>query len=224
MVLDFFGLPGSGKSKVSHALGTLLREDGKNVAEISYEMDHNNVPWKRFVLKLWYSILFTIANQEIAKKIKELVKECGYLESRGYTSQLINLLYKMYLLNKRKLSIAIFDEGLAQASVSLSIDSRLNARDVYKRIMSICADDIIIIPIYLETKIENAFHNMSLRKTKNSRVEKMHEEIEKQKFMTEYQKQINTIEDIAEIKISIQDATTIDEIVIQLKSNLYSCE
>lgn len=172
-VLDFFGLPGCGKSTVSHKLAESLRSDGYTVYEPSYNLDHNLSGIKRKLVKLWQYILYFLVHPVRSNEISKLVKDNGYSAFSERLSQCINIASKFWAVKKNGFDYILFDEGFCQASISLALKSEnpTVAASNYTRIMDIGRNKLEIKPVYLQLDTETALLRLEKRGESNSRVD-----------------------------------------------------
>lgn len=172
-VLDFYGLPGCGKSTISHMVAKALRELGCSVYEPSYVFDHDMGIARRKIAKLWHYIRFSICHYDRSKKVYRLAMENGYKHFYECLSQCVNIVSKYMALKKTDCDYIIFDEGFCQAAVSLSLNNG-NCWSVvsnYEKILKICGEDLDLKPVYLKAEIETALENMRIRAGRDSRVD-----------------------------------------------------
>lgn len=167
--LEFFGLPGSGKSVISHLIAEQLREQGKAVLEPSYELDHICGEKKRKLVKFSKFVYFTLLHPTRCRRlVREILKD-GY-KGRDFLSQAVNIAYKICAYNESNVSYVIFDEGLIQSAISLGIYSA-------KTIEYICMfygflEVRNVIAFFLEVEPQIALKRLSMRDVHDSRVEK----------------------------------------------------
>lgn len=188
VIIDFFGLPGSGKSNRAHLLAEKLRNNGKWVTEPSYNMDHLNSCLSRKIKKFVAVVKYSLFDIKQSKQIIQLILANGYNKP---LSQYVNLAYKIMACKKAlgKFDYIVFDEGINQSAVSLSVNSSIKANinfDCLKRII-----ECKIISIFVNATVEDALKRMEVRGEKLSRVEqevcieKKHELIGKYKIACE---------------------------------------
>ena len=215
VVYDFYGLPGCGKSVISHRLAVML--DGK-VREVSYVMDHKHSSFLRFSLKSTYSLLFCLSHRNVAQELCTLVKKCGYNNKNGGRSQRRNLLYKLYLIDKAQPTdvALLFDEGLVQASISLAMGGVISANEIYSRIVGCLPFKVELRPVCIDTPIATALHNMTLRNTNDSRVEQISSQEEKIAFLDRFQKQLDSLNVQPFVKVKVENNATPEELAKRL--------
>lgn len=100
VILDFFGVPGSGKTTKSHEIAESYRRKGKLVVEPSYDLDHCRSSWKRKISKLLMTDgLFAVENSAY-KDARSLVEKNGYNSTNGKSNQIVNIATKLYSIKK----------------------------------------------------------------------------------------------------------------------------
>jgi len=219
IVLDFFGLPGCGKSVCSHELAKMLSDEGHVVDEITYNMDHHNSSWKRFILKSLYTTKFVCFNPSVATYIDDLIAKCCKTTNNSKKSQRRNIFYKLHLLKKEKSTIAIMDEGIAQAAISLTVGTGREAGEVFSALLNHLGN-VNYIPIQLVTTIDTSLSNMSMRTTNDSRVEKIDSQADKLSFMTSFQEKINQLSNDKIIRVVVNEDMTPVEVAAHIKQIL----
>lgn len=191
--VEFLGLPGSGKSYYSHKVADLLRKEGYKIAEPSWELDHTTGKYTRAIKKLMMAWLFSLCHRREAADIKEVVNGCGLSDSEAKRI-LRNVLYKAYLLNKRKENVLFFDEGIAQMSVSMSVNSSMGADQIYKDIMNTIPLGKGCLLIRIDCSVETALLNMDMRTTHDSHVERLLDLDAKKMYLTRFKSECASVD------------------------------
>lgn len=172
LFVEFYGLPGSGKSTLSHIVAERLRGEGYTVDEPSYDTDHQHPLPKRLkkIIVGAYWFAFHHAQYCCAKII---VQQNGYT-GMGAFKQIVNVIKKMRIYDSRKASeIVIMDQGVVQAAISLSMYGKVKAHDNLKRLLSLMPNAAEALRVYIDVDIETAIARMNDRITNDSRVEKL---------------------------------------------------
>lgn len=184
-ILEFYGIPGSGKSTVSHILASLLKEQGLTVVEGSYILDHKISVHRRKALKLIYSFFWITKNVNDAISIIKYF--IGFLSIKDTIDNAINIFYKKYIVEKNKnSSFIIFDEGLVQGAISACIGTKKDVIECYKIIKRGVNGNTI--GIYIKVDEKAALNRMNGRQSNDSRVEKEHCENKKIEMLKQFQK------------------------------------
>lgn len=108
MIIEFTGVPCSGKSDVSHELADLLRNQGYQVCEKQYELSHSDGVRNRVLAKLTACFFFCLRHPKQSF-------EC--YRSIGSVRYWINYLY--LLAHRCKSDICILEQGYLQFVGSL---------------------------------------------------------------------------------------------------------
>ena len=118
--IEFYGLPGSGKSTISHELGNYLIEKDYKIVEKTHEMSHSMNQKIRICKKIIESIAYALIHPKRTKSIYKQVKKNNYKKAEKVI-QIINILPKMLTYtHPKKNTIYLWDEGLIQSALSLS--------------------------------------------------------------------------------------------------------
>jgi shikimate kinase len=191
--LEFYGLPGCGKSTVSHTVAKLLREKGYTVEEPSFDIDHQRslfkLPQKLFIACFW----LIIHNKEF-RSIRNVVKRNGY-EGMGALKQTVNVVQKIRTYNQNAgTQICIWDQGLVQACISLSVNGKVSAEDNYASLIPLIKRNIKIVPVFMPVEIDVALKRVNERPSNDSRVEKLARQEQKKDMLMQFQKGIDSIQ------------------------------
>lgn len=169
--LEFYGLPGCGKSTVSHAVAEELRKLGKTVAEPSYDLDHRHSDHIRKIKKAGYLLVLLSKHPAVFRKLVKLMKDNGYQGKKGIL-QCSNIAYKLLAYNdKTDADYVVFDEGLIQSAISLA-DKAGKSIENEKLLYGLCKTRDKI-SIYIEVNAETALKRMETREKHDSRIEKI---------------------------------------------------
>ena len=179
--IEFYGLPGCGKSTISHKVAEQLRLQGINVCEPSFVYDHKKSFIYRKIYKLFSTIFFFFTNYNDYRFLRHLTKENGYTKFKESMKQIINIVPKVncYNNNDNNKNIYLWDEGLVQSAISLALNNDKDIKCIERQLYSIISNRRII-KIYLRTDVKTALDRMDKRNTNDSRIE---QEIDKEKKM-----------------------------------------
>lgn len=176
--LDFYGLPGSGKSTISHLVAEKLR--GKAiVVEPSYELDHGCSLIKRLAGKSNAVMVLVLKHPKVFLKIVNIITSCGFKGSDyAFYIHLLNICYKILSLKKIDERILIFDQGLWQSTMSLFYrkDDKADFLNVYDKLQSLVNRNVTIVNIKIMVDIDTAIDRMDNRHTNISRVQLLSDE------------------------------------------------
>lgn len=221
---EFYGLPGCGKSTVSHAVARLLREDGYTVEEPSFKIDHQNIIIKK-TKKLTIAFWGYCFHHKTYQKIIDLVRRNGYSGKELFT-QTVNVFQKIKTYNEiSSTRIFIWDQGIIQAAISLSIKGRISACDNYSVLLSFIKQKTRIISVFIPATIQVALERMGRRKTNYSRVEKVNDIKQKVKMLEKFQEGVVSIKGISDKPIDsivVKNTHSIEEQVYDIIQAIYS--
>lgn len=174
LFVEFYGLPGSGKSTLSHIVAERLRREGHAVDEPSYMTDHQH-PLPKRVKKMAVGGYWFAFHHAQYCCIRNIVHQNGYTGMEAFV-QIVNVIQKMRIYNSRKAyEIVIMDQGLIQASISLSMCGEMKAKDNYEQLLCLMPNAVEAFRVYIDVDNETAIDRMEKRKTNDSRVEKLKE-------------------------------------------------
>lgn len=179
--VEFYGLPGSGKSTISHMLAEELRAKGFDVYEPSYNSDHMLHPIVRKIFKLYKTTLFSLRYPRLVKEIYELLFQGKRIELLCFLKHFLNIAPKIICYLNSQSKIYIWDEGLVQSSIAATLDNPTNTDIIANKLISISGDREII-KVYVKTKVETAFKRLACRETQDSRIEK-EQDIKKRRYI-----------------------------------------
>lgn len=171
--LDFYGLPGSGKSTISHLLAENL---GRNyaVSEPSYKIDHSNSKLCRVWAKLLAVFKLMTLYPKSFLQVVSIIKKCGYnIAHSDFYIHLLNICFKIYLLKKPRYEYVIFDQGLIQAVISLFYRkcNNVSLYSIYKDYSVLVSDSVKMVEVYIKVDIDTAIERMDKRNSNISRVQ-----------------------------------------------------
>lgn len=191
--LEFYGLPGCGKSTISHMVASKLKGDGMQIDEPSYEIDRNSGPLFRKIKKLSIYFYWFVFHNHTFKIVNAIVRRNGY-SAIAKIEQMSNVLQKIGVYRKNgRNRIVIWDQGLVQASISLSLKGLVDANDNFKNLLRIINPDTEIKNVLISVDKMVALERMSRRTTNDSRVEKLKDEKQKHEMMICFQNEIDVI-------------------------------
>ena len=169
--LEFYGLPGSGKSTLSHLFAEELRNRKNTVKEPTYYIDHNYNQYFRKTIKLLKYIRYMFCHPIRNIQLIQCVIRNGY---RGVSiiSQCSNIAQKLWFYDHAHSDYVVFDEGLTQSAISLSYTEKINIIENEKILYSLCKKRATI-KIYICISVEEAKKRLTKRNTHNSRIERI---------------------------------------------------
>jgi hypothetical protein len=121
MLIEFFGLPGTGKSTLSRLGADLLMKQGLIVDEITYDLDHRRPRVQRQLAKLMHLLRYAAAHPcgSVSDLVRIAATRQATLLDLGKAS--FNWTYIASVASQRLASsrITFFDQGVAQALWSI---------------------------------------------------------------------------------------------------------
>lgn len=216
--VEFLGLPGSGKSYFSHKVAEDLRTEGYGITEPSWMIDHKYGKWLRVLIKVWMGCLFRIFQHTKAVGLINTVKSYG-LRKNDEKRIVRNLMYKAYNLTRQNKGILLFDEGIAQMAVSMAVDSGKKAQKIYDDLLGILSLNQKCLVVKIDCSIEIALVNMDLRKSCDSKAERIEGLEAKKKYLNEYKKACESIitTNMVTVPFCYQDEEVVARIVNEIK-------
>lgn len=184
---EFYGLPGCGKSTISHELANHLREKN-TVFEPSYEIDHKLSSKYRKIIKTLKAILMVFLHPICFFRVLSIVSS-NVSTLRDLVAQIINIAYKLLIYKgKHSCEYVIFDEGLIQSIISLKACKKRDKNRAEINCLFDCFRGKVIVPIYVYTPIKDVLIRMDKRKKHEASVEKMHNDSEKIAYLDKTRK------------------------------------
>lgn len=202
--IEFYGLPGSGKSTVSHVVAEQLKKDGYKVIEPTYEMDHTNKKKFRVIKKIYKTIFYSMMHPKKLIEIYVLIKNNGYTKIE-ILRQIINIIPKICIYKRTKKGcIYIWDEGLIQSAISITILENAKINENVKALFKHTKLNIDNIKsIYIRVKKEVALQRMKNRTFHGSRIEKIKDNDERNDLLNKFQ---DSCENISELNMFVCEA------------------
>jgi adenylate kinase family enzyme len=179
VIVEFYGLPGVGKSTISHEVVSILSRNNVVVVEETRNVDTVTGVLSRQIIKLLLAIK-NIALKPIAK-FRLIIQLLGIKQSSVLSTikLLINYLYicQIYKNCENKSSIKIIDQGLLQAAWSLLLENSSDANiDSVNRLLKDEINEIkknTYIVVILEADVNILVERILKRKHGFSRLDVM---------------------------------------------------
>ena len=175
MHVEFLGLAGAGKSTVSGAVGTVLRERRIPVTEPTYRLDHLVSDSTRRALKFWYSLRWAIRRPREGAYWTQIVLGSHQRAFVGSWVETMNLLYVLELMRSESAlpGVHLFDQGLFQALWSLAYDAaaaHVISPLVLERVRGSLPPTTVVIVV--EASVETARGRLTERPGATSRLQR----------------------------------------------------
>jgi hypothetical protein len=125
VVIEFVGLPGAGKSTLSHRVASILQQRGWQVEQPTYSVDHEMRTWERLLLKLRLVSAEAIFHFACAVPSVKAILATRQASAADFIRLTVNWLFMSSLLRKadRRTGVHIFDEGLLNALWSIGFSA-----------------------------------------------------------------------------------------------------
>lgn len=213
--LEFYGLPGCGKSTVCAMVARRLRSGGYRVTEASAGTGNELNPFARKLIKISRALLYYGTHAFIYKRVRETAAANGYTGSKERLVQTVNVAQKLcYYDRQNKGQILVWDEGLTQAAVSLSVNGDLSGCENERRLKDLLAAKPKQIHVYIKAAPAAAMERMDKRKTNNSRVEKEASVEGKLRLLNRYEAACDSIEQQIVVDANERTAQAVAEDVL----------
>lgn len=169
--IDFFGLPGSGKSVLSHMVANEFVAEGYDVEEVSYDMDHNTNSFLRSIKKTLAFSLLLFSTPKVIYNISKVLRYNGLSPYNGlFFRHLINISYKINAY-KGKRSLIMYDEGFCQVVLSISYNNTNFKEDSYQQIIDCIGKERKRINVFIKTSPKTALNRIKQRHDGQSRLD-----------------------------------------------------
>ena len=221
--IEFIGLPASGKTTLSHIVADRLRSIGYEVSEPNYDIVHNNNGIGRVLSKLCVFLKFRLTYPVEYKQIKRIVDSNSY-HGVSAKKHLVNLILKVSAYHNYKKGIIIWDQGIYQAIISLSITGRQNCIENKKELLHNGFINGNIIKIFLDTPVDVAIQRLENRRDGKSRIDKIADVDERRKEMMRFEECCNSLIDKETKSIDglLSTEKQVEIILELLNSKIYS--
>jgi len=126
VVVDFVGLPGVGKSTLSHRVAEIMRRRGFRVEEPTYVADHRMRPWQRYLLKVLVVPAEVVLHPATAARSVRAILRTRQTSTGDLIGVTVNWFFMCSRLRRtrRRAGVHLFDEGLLHALWSIGFRAR----------------------------------------------------------------------------------------------------
>lgn len=169
IIVEFNGLPGSGKSTTAEFLKDSLEKKGVKVLTRYVKRTIDNRAYTLLVRpKYWKGALL-------------LIKYCKHLPLRErvfYTFSILGF-SRMYadFVEDNQSGVLLIDQGIVQSFISISFNGYLHKiEDIKKILQAICFEKLPIIVVNCDISIQESSRRIVSRPPKHCRVEILHED------------------------------------------------
>lgn len=184
--LEFYGVPGSGKSTVSELVARELEVRGVSVCRASAAVENMGSPAARRLIKLFRAASFTLSHPALTASVRRLAAENGYKTAGDRCRQTVNVIQKLHLYAKADPGVYIWDEGLTQAAVSLSVGGDVKSAHNESALLELSGNGPRRVRIYLREDPDVVLKRLEKRKTNDSRVEKESDPARRRKLLEKF--------------------------------------
>jgi len=162
-ILDFFGLPGSGKTTIAHMIARKLNEDGYKIQESTYFINNEYSLGKRILVKTLYTFNFTIKHFSFMCELFFMLEKGAFKSWKEAVKQWVNICFVLTVLNKKNNNqYIIADQGIVQAAISLGIHSeKASVVDIYRKLCEKTVKPIKFV--YVEVDNETSLKRLNSR-------------------------------------------------------------
>jgi shikimate kinase len=172
--IEFLGLPGSGKTTLSHHAAEILREKGITVLEPTYLINNEVRTIQRYLIKSWYSIKLACLQPAWALNWLRFIVQSKQKTLQDFISMIVNCLYilEIYRHHGEHHDICFLDQGIYQALLSLSYNSK--KENLIERQFVTAMDFLATLGlqvIHIETGVDTIVQRLKERYKKQSRLE-----------------------------------------------------
>jgi thymidylate kinase len=170
--VEFFGMPGVGKSTLSNRISKLLSNNNIAVEQKAYLLSHQMSRVNRVFFKVLYVLKELLLHPSYAFiSIKTI-----FQTQQKSTTDLIKVVFNWFFVsslirsNRNHSGVRLFDEGIFQALWSIGFSGKNESFSILKPLFSLMPlPDIIIVP---EANLATIKLRMSGRQRHDSRLEK----------------------------------------------------
>ena len=191
--IEFYGLPGCGKTTVSTIVADELERKGYRVIRPGTEISDSVNPLLRRIRKICRTSVVCVKHPKVILEVDRIVRVNGYNNLLPRLKQDINIAIKLYYYLNNNGALVIWDQGITQAAISLAVNGKISGCENENKLLSLC-DSFNIIHIYISEEIDTVLKRMESRESNNSRVEKEKNTMLKRKMLNEILKACDSID------------------------------
>jgi energy-coupling factor transporter ATP-binding protein EcfA2 len=174
LFIEFLGLPGSGKTTLSHHAAEILREKGTTVLEPTYLINNETKTIQRYLIKSWYSTKLVWLRPVWVLNWFRFIVQSRQKTLQDFMSMIVNCFYilEIYRHHSRHNDICFLDQGICQALLSLSYNSK--KENLMERKLVTAMDFLATLEfrvIHIETGVDTIVQRLKERYKKQSRLE-----------------------------------------------------
>ncbi len=176
--MEFFGLPGVGKSALSNRISEILFEEYElSVKQGAYNLSHKMGRFRRMLIKLYYVMKELIFHPHYTFASVRAIVKTQQRTIKDLIKVILNWLFVSSLLrsSRNSFGVQIFDEGIFQALWSIGFSGNDESLTIMQSVLTMAPlPDILVIP---EANSDIIATRMSGRQRHDSRLEKGSDEM-----------------------------------------------
>lgn len=171
IIIDFFGMPGSGKTTIAHMLAGRLEEIGCEIEEPIYLVNNEYSSSRRSLTKIWATLCFTTGHFSYLYRLFSLLGRGAFQNLRKAAKQWVNVCFVLASFNAgRPIDFLIADQGIIQAAISLTF--HCEKADIQKIINKLNEQvKTTIIYVYVAADIDEVLKRLQNRTNGGSRLD-----------------------------------------------------
>lgn len=194
-IIEFYGIPGSGKTTLMKEMAMMLESDGYSVQKKIYEINNEYSNLIRMCIKSLSTLLFTFNNFRFMCFFFSNVKIRGINKFIEIFKQWINISFVLTFMNRSNdCDYVLVDQGIIQAIISISSHNKISHKLMYGELLG--RINLPIQFIYVNTEIENVLNRLDNRQNGKSRAEKINDMKVRKEYLERIQKECLIMESL----------------------------
>lgn len=171
-VVDFLGLPGSGKSTLAQWAAIQLREKGYLIDDHPIYIGNKANSVMRILIKLKAAVVFSLLHLNFMVNLFKSLGDSPFQSFSEAVKQWVNICYVITTYNRaaKYKQVRIFDQGLAQAAISLTVNCKQTTADF---VLNELLKMVKVSPcfVYIQANADTVLPRLKDRIGKKSRVQ-----------------------------------------------------
>jgi thymidylate kinase len=176
MIIEFIGLPGAGKSTLSHQVAALLRAAGETVSEESFNLAHRRGPIRRRLVKVRFAVATLLRFPIKSAALVRMIAPARSATPVATTVKTLELLYVCGLVAQqaRRPGIHLLDQGFftSLGAVCLDTQARVALGPLIDLGSACCRRSPADLVVVLEVSPGTVLSRLADRPGRTSRLEK----------------------------------------------------